>query len=70
MRVAGATDDLGPDHAQAAVLPELDIGEVRRLSEARPAGAGVELRIGSKQFQSTTDAAIPAITVVVQKKGP
>ena len=33
--------DLGARHAQTVVRPDLDVGLLERLREARPAGAGV-----------------------------
>ena len=47
---AVAADDLGADHAVARVLAQLDGLLDRGLGEARPAGAGVELRVGVEQL--------------------
>lgn len=73
MRVAGPADDLCSEHAQTAVLAKFNLGKVRRLGKARPAGSGVKFGIRRKKFGSTANTAICAITVVIEKgagKGP
>src|SRR5690349_18681157 len=56
--VAGFADDLGAAHEEAVVGPQLDVLEVRRLGEAGPAGARVELGVGGEQLGAAADAAV------------
>src|SRR5690242_4543582 len=63
--VAVLADDLGAPHEEAVVGPQLDVLEVRRLGEAGPPGAGVELRIGGEELGSATDAAVHALGLLV-----
>jgi len=46
MTIAAAAADLGADHAVALIDDLRDVVGVERLSEARPSGARLELRIG------------------------
>src|SRR4051812_44236965 len=65
MSAAALADDLGPAHPVRRVVPDLDrLGELR-LGEARPARAGVELRLGVEQLRAAGGAAVDAVLVVV-----
>src|SRR5919197_1824942 len=55
---AGAARHLGADHPVAAVLVQLDVGVLARLSEARPAGARVELGVRAEQLGSAAGTAV------------
>jgi len=65
MSAAGGARHLGAPHEQAAVLVQLHVGTVDRVGEARPTGAGVELRVRGEQLGSTRRAAVHAVVVVV-----
>src|SRR5262245_16727728 len=54
--VAAAAADLGADHAVALVDQLRDVIGIERLSEARPAGARLELRIGLEKRQAAQTA--------------
>jgi hypothetical protein len=65
--VATATfaQDLGAGHAETRILPELDVLRHRGLVEARPAGAGVELRPGGEQLRAAARASVGAVVLDV-----
>src|SRR5580658_6807786 len=65
MGVAAGADNLGANHAVAAVGDGLDIFRRDGLKEAGPAGAGIKFRAGGKQRQIATDAMINALPVVI-----
>src|SRR6187455_768627 len=57
---AGGADDLLAHHPVAPVEPYLDGLELGGLDEARPARAGVELRLRAEELRSTPGAAVHA----------
>ena len=61
----GGTGDLDAVHSVAVVGVELHVGAVRRLGEARPAGAGIELRVRGEQLGAAPGTAIGAVTLLV-----
>src|SRR5262249_47638324 len=62
---AAAADDLGAAHEQAVVRPQLDrLGE-RRLVEAGPPGARVELGVRAEQLAPAAGAPVGTVLVVV-----
>ncbi len=63
---AGAAEDLGAAHEQAVVGVQLDGFGDRRLGEAGPAGAGVELGVGREQLRTTGRTAVDAVGVAVE----
>src|SRR5439155_23550452 len=65
VRAAAPAADLGPHHEEAAVLAELSVGQVHRLGEARPAGAGVELGVRPEELSATGSAVVGAVGVCV-----
>src|ERR1700733_4727490 len=70
---ASGAVDLDPMHPVAEIVDEVDIGPVRRLGEARPAGPRVELRLGGKQLGAAAGAAIgtgPLLVEVPPGEGP
>src|SRR3984885_12534519 len=70
---ASGAVDLDPMHPVAEIVDEVDVGPVRRLGEARPAGPRVELRLGGKQLGAATGAAIrtgPLLVEVPPGEGP
>src|SRR5262245_42831947 len=65
VRVAAAAHDLGAAH-EPAVVRVLGHAALRhRRPEARPAGAGVELRRAVEQRLAAADAAVDAVGLVV-----
>src|SRR3954452_8693780 len=58
MRAAAAAEHLRAGHPVGAVLARLDRLGDRRLGEARPAGAGVELRVRAEQLVAAGGAAV------------
>ena len=65
VRVAAAANDFGAGREPSAVSDLAHVVGRDRLEEARPAGAGFELRVGIKQLLAATDAAVHARFVVV-----
>src|SRR5262249_33436079 len=61
VRVAGGAADLDPPHAVARVDLGLDRVLPGGLEEARPAGAGVELRVGAEQLGAARTAPEDAV---------
>src|SRR6185436_13258267 len=61
MRVAGGAAHLDPAHAVAVVDLGLDRILLRRLEEAGPAGAGVELRVRAEELRPARAAAEHAV---------
>src|SRR5262245_11493363 len=68
MSIAAGAQDLGADHAVAAVFMGDDILVGYGLEEAGPAGAGVELVTRGEQRQPTADAGIDTMAFVVQQR--
>src|SRR4051794_3281194 len=62
---AVAAGDLGAAHEQRVVRARLDRGGDGWLGEARPAGAGVELRRGREQLGAAARAAVHAVLLDV-----
>src|SRR6202035_1598104 len=62
---AGATEDLRAAHEEAVVGAQLDRLGDRRLGEAGPAGAGLELRVGREQDRRAGGATVVARVLVV-----
>src|SRR5262249_5031143 len=62
---ARAAQDLGATHEEAVVGAQLDGLRDRRLGEARPAGAGVELRVAAEQHGAAARARVVAGLLVV-----
>src|SRR5512132_4331335 len=58
MAAAGRADDLLAHHPVALVDPHLDGVERRRLGEARPARAGVVLRLRPEELGAAAGAAV------------
>src|SRR2546423_8646107 len=56
MSAARRAGHLDPVHSEAVVVMQLDVGPVRRLGEARPAGARFELGLGGEQLGSAARA--------------
>src|SRR5690606_18631041 len=65
MRAAVRAAHLGADHPVAAVLAQLDVLLIDRIPEARPAAAGLVLRLRAEQRLVADDAAIQPLLVVV-----
>src|SRR6202140_4009305 len=63
MAVALRAQHFGADHAVADVALLVDMALRRRLGEARPAAAGIELGVGFEQRLSATGAGIGAYPV-------
>ena len=66
--VAAGAEDLDPPHAVAAVLFGDDVLVGDRLEEARPAGAGIELRVRGEERQTAADAGVDALPLVVEER--
>src|SRR5690606_30755289 len=65
MRAAVRAAHLGADHPVAAVLAQLDVLLIDSIPEARPAAAGLVLRLRAEQRLVADDAAIQPLLVVV-----
>src|SRR5579885_2451308 len=65
MRRATRAMHFGAGHEQAAVGLGLDILGVRRLPEARPSRAGVELGRGLEEGRPAADAGVRPLLVIV-----
>src|SRR5579875_2980740 len=65
MAAAAPATDLGADHAEAVVLDQLDGLGHRRLREARPPAARLELGVGTEQDVAARRAAVGPVVVVV-----
>ena len=65
MRIAERAGDRGAHHAEGLVLDLDDVLLGDRLPEARPAGAGIELRVGIEERGVAADAAVEAGGMVV-----
>src|ERR1700733_9897824 len=58
--------DLDPMHPVAEIVDQLDVGPVRRLGEARPPRARVELRLGGEQLGAAAGTAIRSVRLLVE----
>src|SRR5206468_5201305 len=65
MATAFGAEHLGADHAVADVPLLVDMALDRRLGEARPAAAGIELGVGLEQHVAATGAGVGAGAIVV-----
>src|SRR5258707_2173523 len=65
MAAALPADDLGAPHEQAVVRPQLHGLGHGGLVEARPSGAGVELRVRGKQPAAAAGAPVVTVLVIV-----
>src|SRR5687768_2011988 len=65
--VASGAEDLGADHAVAAVFVRDDVLSGHWLEKAGPAGAGVELGARREQRQPAADAGVDTLALVVQQ---
>src|SRR2546423_10853220 len=65
MAAATAAHDLRAAHEHAVVRPQLDRLGDRRLGEARPARAGVELGIGAEQRRLAGRTAVHTVVLAV-----
>src|SRR4029077_17264866 len=73
VRPAAPAGHLGAHHAVAAIGVQVDRVRDRRLREAPPAGAGVELGVGPEELGATGGTAIDAVVVtadVLAGEGP
>src|SRR5581483_7752911 len=66
MAAAPRARDLDPVHAVTEVIVKLDVGAVCGLSEARPSGPRVKLRIGGEQLSATAGASVCALSLLVE----
>src|ERR1039457_4118486 len=64
MATTGPTNHLGAVHEQAVVRPQLNGLGDRRLVEARPARARIELGVGSEQLAPAACAAVRTVVMV------
>src|SRR4051812_31229168 len=62
---ASRAHDFGAHHEVRAVLAGLDGLAEHRVGEARPAGAGLELRVGAEQRVAAAGAAVDAVALLV-----
>src|SRR5262249_19027763 len=62
---AAGAEDLGALHAVGAVGVLVDVGGVKGLEEAGPAGAGVELGVALEERQAAEAADVDAVELVV-----
>ena len=62
---AGGARDLGACHPVAGVRLRDDAVERRRLVEARPAAARLELRVGAEELRAAAGAAVHTVAVLV-----
>src|SRR5690606_18099139 len=67
VRTAAGADDLGADHAVAGVADILEMAGGKRLGEARPAGAALELRAAVEQRQAAQPAGVGACALLGQE---
>src|SRR6202166_1921722 len=67
MAAAAAAMDLGPQHAEGAVLSLAD-GIFQRLIEARPAGAALEFRLRGEQRQVAAGAGEDALAMFLEQR--
>ena len=65
MAVAFRAQHLGADHAVADIALLVDMALDRRLGEARPAAAGIELGVGLEQRLAAAGAGIGALAVLM-----
>src|SRR2546426_11796166 len=65
VRAAPTAPNLGPDHAVGRVGGELKARLARRLGEARPPRAGIELRVGAEQLGPARPALVDAFVLRV-----
>src|SRR5581483_11360681 len=65
VRGAAAAQHFVAHHAIARVALDLDVVFVNGLRKARPAGARIELGVRAEQLQSTADADVLALLVIV-----
>src|SRR4029077_17195723 len=65
MAIAFRAQDLGADHAVADIALLVDMALDRRLGEARPPAAGIELGVGLEQRLAATGAGIGALAVLM-----
>src|SRR5512144_1015751 len=65
VRAAAPALDLGARHEEARVLPRLHAPGRGRRGEARPAGAGLELRLRLEQRVAATGARVGSRPVVI-----
>src|SRR5689334_17783831 len=56
MAAAARAENLGAVHSVRRVEPRLDAVQRGRLEEARPAGAGVEFRVGAEELGAAAGA--------------
>ncbi len=66
--IATHAADLDPAHAVADILDVLHVVGIERLEERRPAGAGLELRVGLEQRQATQPARVDAGLLVIEEQ--
>src|SRR4051794_7975336 len=67
MTVATRAKDLDAAHAVAVIRFVHDVLGSHRFEETRPAGTGIELRVGRKERQPTTNAVIdPRLFMIVK----
>ena len=65
MPAAVLAEHFGAPHEQAAVLAHLDVLGHRRLVEARPSGARIELGVGAEQLRAAARAPVRAVLLDV-----
>src|SRR5205085_6840416 len=64
VRAAAGAVDLDAVHPVAVVVDELDVLPVDRLGEARPSGAGLELRVRREQLAATRGTSIEPVALL------
>src|SRR6516165_6577856 len=67
MTAAAGADFLDTHHAVAHIAQTADMSIVIRLEEARPAGAGIELRAGTEQRQTAEAAGVDPLLVIIEE---
>ena len=65
MPSAGGTVHLDAVHAVAEIVKQLDVGAIRRLGEAGPASARLELRLRGEKLCAAPGATVRPVTLLV-----